>query len=977
MSLPLVDQVLQLTAWLLSLIMFILALYVLLLNTRHLANRHASALFLLLAINNFAQGLMLGTTDAIQAALPASLLAAISPAIQPGLLIIAIVLLKPRWLDGRWRRIWWSVYGLVILPILLTLMDVGLNTHLWYTGLDAAAYTGGYVSLFDYTAGSLSLPVRVLNFYGTSVITIVLLLYVVLRDKELTPLTRRLARLFLGAQIVGIAFQMGLQGLLDPAARVIIINLVFALAYAYAAFQEMISARRWQRGRLQPRLTALMLAVTVPLLVAVTVFVSSRAGAVIEQSAEERLQQSNRALAVNISTWLDLNIKALQQLVTLPDIIGMDARRQKPLLEAMDAAYPHMYLISTTDWKGINIARSDDVPPKDYSDRLWQIGARNGRDVTYQTLIGRTSGEPALVVSMPIRRELGTIVGVGMFASDLTDITQEVLAVRIGESGFAYVVDALNQVVAHPDPAFSASLTDFSTYPPVFALRGGTRGKMNFTDEDGIHWRAYVDELDNGWGIVVQQPEAELLGVLRAFLRVSGVIVGVGAFVLALLVWLTIRQTFQPIGALTDTATAIAAGDLTRTAPVESDDEIGVLAGAFNRMTDRLRELIGSLEDRVAERTAELERRAVQLQAAAEVGRVTASVLDQEKLLNQVVELIRERFDFYYVGLFLLDETRRWAELQAATGEAGRVMVEHGHRLEVGGASMIGWCAAHAQARIALDVGDEAVRFENPLLPDTRSEMALPLVARGRAIGALTVQSAVEDAFSREDVTVLQTMADQIAVAIDNARLFAEAQESLNEAQAVHRHYLREAWTGFGAGRESEMGYRYSVGEVEPDPEAWLPAMSEARQQNKVVIAPDTDGANTLSLPITLRGESIGLLGFKKEGEGGWTDDDVAVAQAVADQVALSLENVRLFDEAQRRAQREALTRELSEKMRRTTDVNAILETAIQGLGKALGSARAFVRLDAHEEHGGSGINRAPGMEGQGDGKASRKGERK
>jgi GAF domain-containing protein len=363
------------------------------------------------------------------------------------------------------------------------------------------------------------------------------------------------------------------------------------------------------------------------------------------------------------------------------------------------------------------------------------------------------------------------------------------------------------------------------------------------------------------------------------------------------------------------------------------------------QLTDELDAHRAQLEKHVAERTTELERRAVQLEVAAEIARATTSVLNLDTLLNQAVTLIRQRFDLYYVGLFLLDETRLWAELRAGTGAVGSLMLEQGHRLGVGGNSMVGWCTLHAQPSVSLDVGEEIVRFDNPLLPDTRSEAALPLIARGRVIGALDVQSVAEAAFPEESVAILQTLAGQIAVAIDNARLLDEVQASLAEAHAVHRQYLREAWAGFAAARAPAAGFRYVAGSVEPDPEVWLPAMTDAQRQNRVVIAPDEDGVDTLSLPIVLRGETIGVLGFKKGGGGEWTDDDVAVAQAVADQVALSLENVRLFDEAQRRARREGLMRELADKMRRTADANTILETAVQGLGRALGSARAFVRL--------------------------------
>jgi GAF domain-containing protein len=169
-------------------------------------------------------------------------------------------------------------------------------------------------------------------------------------------------------------------------------------------------------------------------------------------------------------------------------------------------------------------------------------------------------------------------------------------------------------------------------------------------------------------------------------------------------------------------------------------------------------------------------RYAVQLTTAAEVSRAASSMLEPAKLLSEVVDLIRDRFDFYYVGLFLLDEGGEYAVLRAGTGEAGREMLGMGHKLEVGGTSMIGWCTAQGKARIALDVGKEAVRFENPLLPETRSEMALPLISRGRVIGAMTIQSAKAAAFSEEDITTLQTMADQVANAIESARLLEESQ---------------------------------------------------------------------------------------------------------------------------------------------------------------------------------------------------------
>jgi GAF domain-containing protein len=180
------------------------------------------------------------------------------------------------------------------------------------------------------------------------------------------------------------------------------------------------------------------------------------------------------------------------------------------------------------------------------------------------------------------------------------------------------------------------------------------------------------------------------------------------------------------------------------------------------------------------------QRSSVQLRTAAEVSRAASGILDPYRLIREAVDLVRERFDLYYVGLFLVDESGEWAVLRAGTGEAGRVQLEQGHKLQVGGDSMIGWCVANAQARIALDVAEETSRFINPLLPQTRSEMALPLISRGEVIGAVTIQSIKSAAFSQEDISVLQTMADQLANAIHNAQLFEQRSQRTDELHTLH-----------------------------------------------------------------------------------------------------------------------------------------------------------------------------------------------
>lgn len=942
MNIVSVGESLQLGAWSLLVVDFILAIYILLLNPRHTANRHIGAILLLFATNIFSTGLLLSARQV--PALAMALNAATVPALQPGLLLASIVLVKPEWMRGRWRPLSWALYGLILLPMILTLVDLASGSGLWYTPPDPATHASGFLSLSELANGTLGPIIRILNVYLMGLAPIVLLLYVVLLDKSIAKLSRRLAWLLLGAEIAVVTIQFGLNTVIGAAATALISATLFSLTYAYAGFQQIISERRAQRGQLQSRLILLSLAITVPLIVAAVAIVSAETRTAMERRSEEQLAATNRALASNLQVWLDLNLQSLQQLVTLPDIVSMDAGRQKPVLEAMASAFPHMYLVSTTDLNGINIARNDEADPKDYSDRPWVRGALGGAPLTFQTLIGRTSGEPALVASMPIRDQSGEIVGVGMFASDLTVIADEVLVSRIGETGFAYVVNDSNQVLAHPDPAFSAELKDLSDSPPIVALRQGTRGQVSYT-EGGQRWRAYVDELAYGWGVVVQLPETALLADMQGLWIVAGVVAAGGILLLITLTWLTVRQATRPISALTETAAAISAGNLDHAALVESEDEIGALARAFNSMTDRLRELIGSLEQQVADRTQSLEQRSAYLEATTEVSRAAASILEVERLTQQVVELIRERFGLYYVGLFLADEAREWAVLRTGTGEAGRAMLARGHRIKVG-EGMVGWSLAHGQPRVAMEVGEDAVRLATAELPETRSEAALPLRSRGQVIGALTVQHTEPGAFDQDTLAVFQVMADQVAVAVDNARLFAESQSALEAARRAYGQVGREAWRELLRSRTG-WGYRYAGRVITPVNDDPQPEMFPAEQdQGRAVKGQDRTTGPSLTIPLTVGGEVVGSLGFRKgKPDETWTSEQTELLEALAGQLELALESARLFEETQRRAARERLVGEVATRVRETLDLETMLRTAASEMRQALNLDDIVVRL--------------------------------
>jgi len=364
------------------------------------------------------------------------------------------------------------------------------------------------------------------------------------------------------------------------------------------------------------------------------------------------------------------------------------------------------------------------------------------------------------------------------------------------------------------------------------------------------------------------------------------------------------------------------------------------------------------LEQRVAERTTTIERRTRQIVTGAEVARAASAELDPNELLRRAVNLIQERFELYYVGAFLVDETGRYAMLQAGTGEAGQIMLTNRHRLEIGGNSMIGRSISERQPRLALDVGAEAIRFNNPVLPGTRSEMALPLIARDRILGALTIQSEQAEAFAPEDIVSLQSMTDLIAIALDNNRLVQETRKALDEVTTLHRRYLTQAWMSFAQAQADEgkaptYSYTKDTG-LERGAPIQLPGVEEVLKEQKTAITTSDSGA-AVTTPMKIRDQIIGALTIENgDPKHVWDEDQLALIEAAAEQTALAIENARLIEEAEtalaearRLAAREQTVNVISNKLRRLPNVDSVLTTALVELGKALGANKGNVRLGA------------------------------
>jgi len=372
-------------------------------------------------------------------------------------------------------------------------------------------------------------------------------------------------------------------------------------------------------------------------------------------------------------------------------------------------------------------------------------------------------------------------------------------------------------------------------------------------------------------------------------------------------------------------------------------------AQELSRSNKDLTELRVDLEQRVEERTSELTKRAAQFEAISSVARTIASVQDLETLLPAITKLVSQQFGFYHVGIFLLDEQQENAILRASNSEGGLRMINRHHSLLLDDHSIVGFSTARGEPRIALDVGTDSVYFNNPDLPTTRSEVALPLRVAGRVIGSLDVQSTDTNAFSQEDISLLTTLADQVAIAIENARLFGEAQKALNESKAMFEKYTQQEWSNF-IRQVKQTGFVFDGKQVA------LLDRNLQRESTKAVIQTGSlslDKASaSIAIPIKLRGQTIGILDVRsKKGERQWKQDEITLLEAAAERAALALENARLVESAQRRAARERAIGDISAKIGAVSNLESILQTAVEELGRKIGGATE-VSLEISSEDG-------------------------
>lgn len=410
-------------------------------------------------------------------------------------------------------------------------------------------------------------------------------------------------------------------------------------------------------------------------------------------------------------------------------------------------------------------------------------------------------------------------------------------------------------------------------------------------------------------------------------------------FLVFILIQFSQRVVINPLEEIVKVSRAMMLGDLNRQVVVQSKDEIGQLGTAFNDMSSQINNFVQTLEQRVAERTTELEesakhleKRAGQFESIALLARTITSIQDAKTLLSKITELVSERFGFYHVGLFLLDESRKYAVLNAANSEGGQRMLARKHRLEVGQTGIVGFVTATGNPRIALDTGTDAVYFDNPDLPETRSEMALPLRIGRTIIGALDVQSTEANAFSEDDIETLSILADEVSIAIENARLFEESQRVLLDAQTAFGEFTQEAWRKLSKSRKI-IGYELSGTEIRP-----------FEQFGKTI------DSSSVEIPILLRDHVIGTINIVLPDNNGMDEDEIDIAQALAERVGVAIESATLLEDSRRRATRESVIGDISAKLSATAEIERLMQVAVVELRDALGASEVNFKLNKLDE---------------------------
>ncbi|HLO33821.1 MAG TPA: GAF domain-containing protein [Anaerolineales bacterium] len=578
-------------------------------------------------------------------------------------------------------------------------------------------------------------------------------------------------------------------------------------------------------------------------------------------------------------------------------------------LRQFQEQFPEHVEIFLTDGQGLNIAstnRTSDYYQAD--EEWWQTAYQDGLFIG-QPAFDQSSKTFAINVATAVRKDgTGEVLGILRTTVNFTKLSELLTGGLFGQTGHTeiYLPDG-KELTLEPqkDGALELTLTDAEIDLNLLAQSADSSAAVFHNGVPALASQAAITVLGDtsqhaqainklNWRIIVLQDRVEALQPVTVQTRNILVLVIIVSLAVILAAFILARVISAPLIELNIVAKKVASGDLTAMAKVKTHDEIAALATTFNNMTAQLRDLFGSLEQRVLDRTHDLE-------LASEVGRsVSEKVGDLTEMLSQAVELIRTRFDLYYTQIYLVDPLGKKITLRAGTGEVGKELLQRGHSLPLSSSSLNGRAATEMHAIIVSDTHDHPNFLPNPLLPKTRSEMVVPLIVGGKVVGVLDMQGQQPGTLNETNLPAFEALAGQLAIAIQNAALFAEAEASRTAVEAQVRDLTQQGWQNLldGIDHGQKIGYGFEQSNI-------VRLQSEALSKR----SKESD----LSIPIAITGTKIGEIQLPMEQDHTWTANELELIKATGAQLAQHIENLRLLAQAEKyRSEAEQAIRRLT-----------------------------------------------------------------
>ena len=690
--------------------------------------------------------------------------------------------------------------------------------------------------------------------------------------------------------------------------------------------------RSFRQYSLSTKLIAGFLLVTLIPLAGTFFFYNRNTRQILTNDANRALSSSSAATANELDTFITgnlTNVRGAAQSHILEEYLALSPSeransetetvlyRDLRAIASRDSIY--ITSVGLIDTRGVDIA--DTYTPDinlDKKDRVWFTSPLgNGLPFASPLEFSEATGQYSLYFSAPIRNVDGAIIGIlrvrynaavvqkivrdavensGLqgASADLFDENHIVLAVTDHPDEYLKTVvplsaDELAKLQAeHRLPEGSAESLSFNEPELEQALNNASQQPI-FTFEEENEELAFARLETQPWVVTSSQNRDVFLAPAQQQTRTATLLAILVAALVAAAGYFVAQSLAAPITRLTVVAEQVAAGDNNVQAQVESQDEIGVLAGSFNTMTAKLREFIASLEQRVADRTRNLE-------LAAEVGRSVSQVRALDVMLKDAAELIRSQFDLYYVQVYLTDPSQTNLLLLSGTGKVGEELLGRSHRLPLNIGSINGRAATEKKSVVISDTTASATFRPNPLLPNTHSEMAIPLIVGDKVVGVLDLQSEKANALTQELLPAFEALAGQVAIAIQNANLLAETEQARAEVEAQARRLVRANWADYqdAIHKPEETGFVFEQNKIS------AMAQDEAIKENSLVSA------------ISVTGETLGNLVVEMEEQtpGARTAE---LVDTIARQVAQHIESLRLLESAERyRAESEQASRRLT-----------------------------------------------------------------